>query len=220
MDDAVPTGRVAALGLDRFGALLLFGGSFDPPTRAHVELPERVRARLGFDAVLYVPAKVSPFKVETPPASAGHRVAMLRLALAGRGDRVVIVTDEVEAEDAAPSYTIDTVREVRAAMREGASLRLLLGGDQPASFERWREAEALFELADPVVMVRPPQSRGALLASLPIGSRPRWHGRVVEVEPMHASATAARRQLQRGGDTRDLLPESVARYSREHGLYA
>ena len=207
------------LPLERYDRLLLFGGSFDPPTRAHVELPERVREELGFDAVLYVPAKVSPFKTQTaPPAPPDHRVAMLKAGLTGR-ERAIVLLDEVEVPGDTPSYTIHTVREVRGRMREDAELRLLLGADQPARFHQWKASEELIELAEPVVILRPPETVESMLMGVPEAEREAWAQRLVEVPEMEVSATDVRRRLAKGEAIDKLVPEAVAAYILEHGLY-
>ncbi|MFW5681835.1 MAG: nicotinate (nicotinamide) nucleotide adenylyltransferase [Phycisphaeraceae bacterium] len=207
------------LPLERHGRLLLFGGSFDPPTRAHIELPERVREAMGFDAVLYVPAKVSPFKTQAaPPAPAADRVAMLKAGLAGR-EHAIILLDEVEVPGDEPSYTIDTVRELRQRMRDDAELRLLLGADQAASFHQWKASDELTELAEPVVMLRPLATAESVLASVPESERAAWARRLVEVPRMEVSATEVRQRLARGEAINDLVPDAVVEYIREHGLY-
>lgn len=207
------------LPLRRYDRLLLFGGSFDPPTRAHAALPEVVRASLGFDAVLYAPAKVSPFKAgAAPPAPPEHRVAMLQRCLAGRA-RSIVLLDEVEVPGDSPSYTIDTVRELRRRMRPEAELRLLLGADQPEHFHRWRMSDELLVLSEPVVMLRPPATRASVLSRVPADQREAWARRFVDVPPMDVSATEARRRLAAGEAVDDLVPEAVAAYIREHGLY-
>ena len=207
------------LPLERFDRLLLFGGSFDPPTRAHIELPERVREGMGFDAVLYVPAKVSPFKTQAaPPAPAADRVAMLKRGLAGRG-RAIVLLDEVEVPGESPSYTIATVRELRQRMRDDAELRLLLGADQPADFHKWKASEELMKLAEPVVMLRPPETTASVLERVPEAEREAWARRLMDVPRMEISATDVRQRLAKGEPIDDLVPDAVAVYIREHGLY-
>lgn len=145
--------------------ILLCGGSFDPPHRAHTELPAIVRdqleLRLGCQGrawMVYLPAARSPLKAAGPVAPDADRVAMLRLALAGT-DRACLWTDEIDRAGppaaSAPSYTIETVRRLLALLGDSPpTLRLLIGQDQAAQFHRWHEAKELLRLAEPVVLVR------------------------------------------------------------------
>ncbi len=180
----VPNALVAAPAVD----LVIFGGSFNPVHRAHVELSWAARsgleARTGRAAVLVVvPASRSPFKAPAtleapstaPPAprqpTDADRVEMLRLAFA-RCDaaRWCLWTDELDraAGGPAPSYTVDTLRRARAWLdntgRAAWSMRLLVGADQAASLSRWREPEAVVGLAPPLVMARTGADAGAYLS--------------------------------------------------------
>lgn len=160
--------------------VVLFGGTFDPVHRGHVELPVRVRdeleKRLGCEGkawLVYVPAARSPHKVKGPEASDADRVAMLRLGIAESGaPRVGVWTDEMDRAAAGgakgePSYTLDTVRRARAWLdghgctsktphseSGGTQLRLLIGADQALGFHRWREPREIVRIAPPAVMVR------------------------------------------------------------------
>ena len=150
----IPEGDVRAL---------LYGGSFDPPHRAHLMLPALVRDAIGADLVVYIPAAHSPFKETPPDATDAQRVEMLRAGLLGQR-RCAIATLELEREGL--SFTVDTLARLRAE-RPRATLRLLIGADQARSFHEWREAQRIFELAPPVVMLRPGEGDGeALLREL------------------------------------------------------
>lgn len=135
--------------------ILVFGGSFDPPHTAHFRLPELVRAQLGADHILYIPAARSPHKASAPGASAELRAAMLHAGLTGNHHASVwtVETDRTKSDPAAPSYTIDTLRELRR-QRPSIRLRLLIGQDQARDFHRWREPSAILRLARPAVMLR------------------------------------------------------------------
>jgi nicotinate-nucleotide adenylyltransferase len=209
----------------RVRSVLVFGGTFDPPHLAHVELAAAARrsveARLkladrsdpsvgteGLDGVwlLYVPAARSPHKTRGPAASDEHRVGMLRVALAGV-PRSAVWTDELDRAPGA-SYTVDTLRRARRWLdaHAGASvgLWLLIGADQAAAFHRWREPRAILDLAEPVVLLRgEEQSPELLLDTLRqsgFWSEPelaRWERGIVRGPTMDVSATAVRAALRR-----------------------
>lgn len=200
--------------------ILIYGGSFDPPHRAHVVLPEIVRHRLGADLVAYLPAARSPHKLDQQPTDARHRLAMLKLALRDH-PRAVVLSDEIDRTvPGEPSYMTDTLVTLRQRLGAGVTLRLLVGADQARAFDRWKDAGHVIELADPVVMLRPPETPESLLASLPDASwRSFWACRMVLTPQMDISATEIRRRVREREPIDDLVPEPVARYIYEHGLY-
>lgn len=228
--------------------VVVFGGTFDPPHEAHLDLPLRACESLfgGNGMVLYVPAAVSPFKIgnadQTP---SHHRVRMLELGIEqmiGEKARVAIWDDEIErAEDAqssSPSYMVDTLRRLRIQIGDDVSVRLLLGADQAASFHRWREYEDIINIAEPAVMLREPvtsvnalidamRSSGAWLDEQLLV----WQSRVVPLPIEPASSTDVRETIamlwqQYPSLTIDILhehvttvPTEVLAYIIEHGLY-
>ena len=216
-------------------SVLVFGGTFDPPHRAHVTLPLAVRDAIGADWLLYIPAGRSPHKTRNPVASDADRLAMLGAALEGT-ERVAISTiecagaegpDDSEASERPPSYTVDTLERL-SGLAGSTRLRLLIGADQAASFHRWREPERIIGLAEPVVMLRPPhEDRGALLGALgrhwPKDELDRWSHRIVEAPVMDVSATRVRSLLGAGAiddpEVTGALPPGVLRVIRERALY-
>ena len=125
--------------------VLIFGGSFDPPTIAHRVLPMRAADLVGADRVIYVPAAISPHKLDQPPLDASHRLAMLKLDIDDL-DRAEISTIELEREG--PSYMIDTVTALRGDIEEATPLRLLIGDDQAVPFHRWKDWDPIIGTAD------------------------------------------------------------------------
>lgn len=199
--------------------ILVFGGTFDPPQRAHIELPMQVREKVGADAVAYIPAALSPHKLDQVPTEAHHRVAMLELALKDI-DEAVVLTDEIDRADAGePSYTVETLTRLQSELPLHVKLRLLMGGDQMRAFSRWKSPEKIVEIADPLVMVRPPDTRESLLAAMPEAQRGFWAGRLVDVPLMDISGTEIRRRVTAGESIDDLVPRAVAQYIERHRLY-
>jgi len=200
--------------------ILLFGGTFDPPHRAHVELPQRARKAVEADMVAYIPAAVSPFKQDQAVTAATHRLEMLRLALCDQ-PAAVILTDELDrAASGEPSYTVDTVQRLRDQVGPGPTFRLLIGADQMARFDRWRNYEEIIKQAEPLVMARPPQTRDSVLQKLPTGFDPdRWRERILDLPEIEVSSTELRRRLPQRPETADEIPPAVLEYIRRHGLY-
>lgn len=151
-------------------AVMVYGGTFDPPHFFHTIGPMVACERLlpTKSWLLYVPAARNPLKANSPIASDEDRVAMLKLAL-DVPFRRSIWTDEIdraawlrERGRAEPSYTIDTLRRLRRALKKslgavaGAKVKLvlLIGVDQAANFHKWKDAREILKLAEVVVMPR------------------------------------------------------------------
>ncbi|MFO0832933.1 MAG: hypothetical protein U0637_13965 [Phycisphaerales bacterium] len=224
----------------RAGAVLVYGGSFDPPHAYHAAAPGHGAALVGRGVpCLYVPAARSPFKASGPVAGDEDRVAMLRAMLRGRRGAAVW-TDEVDRAawarargGAGPSYTVDTVRRLRGLLGDGVQVRLLIGVDQAAAFHRWRSARVLVRLAEPVVLPREGvEDGGALEALIRAGGGwafwgergvRAWGARVACAPLVDVSSTGIRAMLGAGGARRAgalrLLPQGVAAVVRSRGLY-
>jgi nicotinate-nucleotide adenylyltransferase len=211
--------------------VLYFGGTFDPPHQAHVALPAAARDATGADHLLYVPTGQNPLKGASPRATDRQRLDMLALALRG-ADRASIWTRELSLDDRAPtgpdptpSFTIDTIRALRDELPSACAVRLLIGADQAAQFHRWRDADRLLVLADPLVMLRPPDETPDDLAERlrdhwPAPELDRWRARCLPIPTIDLASTGLRAALADPARTRNApLPEAVGRYIAENGLY-
>ena len=183
----------------------LFGGSFDPIHHGHLVVARVAAELLGLDEVRFVPAREQPFKAGRHSAPAEHRAAMVRLAIAGAPG---FALETLELERPGASYTVDTLRALRAR-EPGLELALLIGADAAADFPKWREAEAVAQLARIVVFGR----AGAEPVTVP-GA---W--RTIDVPAIEVSATGIRRRVRKGLPIRYWVPDAVAEYVAAHGLY-
>ncbi|MDL2358270.1 MAG: nicotinate-nucleotide adenylyltransferase [Pseudomonadota bacterium] len=208
----------------------LLGGSFDPVHHGHVALAALFSTLLRPDQLRVVPAG-RPWQKDGLHASAADRVAML--AMAFRAAALDVVIDHQEIDRAAPTYTIDTLRQVRAELGPEASIVFLMGADQLQQLDSWRDWRALFDYAHIGVAARP----GFTLAhaALPAvvaqeiatrqGSleqlRTTPSGRVFLAEALAVdiSATQIRAALQRGEQANSLIPPVVLDYIQQHNLY-
>ncbi len=201
-------------------SLLICGGTFDPPHRAHTQLPPLVAKRLGCDRILYIPAAVNPLKCSEPPAAADHRLAMLRLGVAGVPNAQI---SRIELDRSGPSYTVQTLEALRDQVGQHVELRLLLGSDLVLEFPRWHQPQRILRLATPAVLLRPPDDRAAfrerLLEAYSAQQVELWMSWVVAVAPMDVTASEIRQRLRGGQDVEGLLEPEVIEYIREHGLY-
>jgi nicotinate-nucleotide adenylyltransferase len=200
--------------------LLVFGGSFDPPHRAHTVLPPLAAEALGCRGILYVPAALNPLKADEPPTAAHHRLAMLRLAIA---DVPAAEISMIELDRPGPSYAIDTLRALRDGHGPETELVLLIGSDQALQFRQWKDWSQILDLARPAVMVRPPLDEASyrrnLVASYTSEQAERWLTWTVDVPQMDICATEVRRRIAAGEETGEMLDPRVLEYIRIHGLY-
>ncbi len=210
------------LDLRRCTRLVVYGGTFDPPHRAHVVLPQHAAGAVTADGLLYVPAGRPPHKSDRTPTEAHHRLAMLHLALADQPD-THIVTCELDRDG--PSYTVDTLEHLRDELGDGVELHLLIGADMARIFDQWHKPARIIELAEPLVMLRPPSDRAALIESITSApAKQRWWARhIVDVPQIEVSSSDLRRRLaERGvGDelVHRMLRPAVRQYIESHRLY-
>ncbi len=129
----------------------LLGGTFDPVHEGHVAVAEQAVERFCLDRILFIPAADPPHK-KKPGASYSHRVAMLELALAGRGEQFEISL--LEAERQTPSYTVDTLLELKKRL-SGQQFLFIMGADSLLELHLWFRFEQLPALTDFIIAARP-----------------------------------------------------------------
>lgn len=196
----------------------LFGGAFDPPHDAHLALARAAIDELRLDRLHVVPTGDAWHK--TRPLSPGvHRLAMCRLAFA---DVPKVRVDERELLRDGPTYTVDTLSELRAEY-PGAALFLQIGADQALSFHSWRQPEAILRIATLSIAVRPhgTATAGAFNPDDPLPGLAVEGAsvRLLELPAMPHSATEVRRRVAAGLSADHLVPAPVAGYIAEHHLY-
>ncbi len=191
-------------GTERIG---LFGGSFDPVHVGHLLVAQAALEELGLSRLFFIPAAQSPFKPAMVPVPAALRLAMLRLALAGETQFEI---DEQEVRRGGTSYTIDTVRHYQARFPH-ATLHYLIGADHVATLAQWRDAAALAEAVEFVVVPRPGQP-----AALPEAP---FHGRALGGFPIALSSSHIRARVKAGRSIRHLVLPAVAECIRQNQLY-
>lgn len=185
----------------------MFGGAFDPPHLAHVALARAAIEQLQLDRLYLFPTGDAWHRSE-PILSSGHRLAMAKAAF---GDVPHVIVDDAELRRPGPTYTVDTLEDLRRR-HPGATLFLLLGADQAARLPTWHRHTDISELATVCVAARPGSCSPTLFKA---GSFRR-----IEMPVMDISATEIRRRLMAGQDVSTLVPAEVARYIAEHQLYS
>ena len=218
MNPGRPALDPAARGVRRLGML---GGSFDPPHRGHLHMARVAREACALEHVVFVPAARPPHKPERVLAAGEERVRMLALLLEDEASCSMSSIWAVELERAGPSYTIDTVRRLRAELGPRPEIFLILGSDNLAGLPSWRAAEDLLALVQPVVVPRraapvdPPE-----LAVLSDAARERIARGVLASTPVDLSSSELRALLARGEDPADAFPPRLREYVAARSIYS
>jgi nicotinate-nucleotide adenylyltransferase len=189
----------------------LLGGSFDPPHLAHLALARTALQTLQLDELWWLPAGQPWQKAGRALEAGAHRAAMVRLLIQGEAR---FRLDERELHRTGPTYTVDTVRECRAAHPE-ADFFLILGQDQYGRLDTWRDWPALLQDVTLAVAGRAGQAPAppAALAG---------HPHRLEVLPLPdipVSSSALREALARGDEVSPMVGEAVAGYIALQHLY-
>ncbi|MEQ1519360.1 MAG: nicotinate-nucleotide adenylyltransferase [Usitatibacteraceae bacterium] len=212
-------------------SILLFGGTFDPVHNGHVAMAYDALTETGTSQLTILPAGNPYQRGRAPLASAEQRKTMLELAFAGAAS---VSFDFRELERNGPTYTVDTLRELRQVHGERSSLIWLVGGDAFARLDRWHEWQSLFSLANFAVAVRQgePHPADALSHALaehlvnrqtePSALRfsPAGEYAVLTAEVPRVSSTDIRARCANHQSIRGLAPDSVCDYIERHRLYA
>lgn len=194
----------------------ILGGTFDPPHVGHLWLATLAADSMGLDRVLFMPAAQPPHKRERLISRTSDRVFMTRLAIAE--DDLFELT-LIETERPGPSYTIDSVDELRRIHGPDAELFWVMAADSLASIDTWREPDALLERIEWVVGPRPGTElpdRSALDERFGANAS-RIH--LLGGPSLDVSASAIRRWVAAGHAIGYLVPRGVEEFIRERGLY-
>jgi nicotinate-nucleotide adenylyltransferase len=193
----------------------LLGGTFNPPHIAHLVCAQEALVRLALDEVLLVPVFAPPHKqIESDPG-VEHRVELCRRAVAG-DERLGV--SRVEADVDGPSFTVDTLRRLHDQQPED-DLTFIVGGDMAFSLPAWREPEAILELAELGVAEREGHRRQDVAASLAGLRGASEKVRFFDMPRIDVSSTQIRSRIAAGLPIRYLVPDAVAAYIAQAGLY-
>ena len=195
------------MNIQRLGVL---GGTFDPIHAGHLVIARGVVERCALDRLLFIPSARPPHKRGHAVASPDDRYRMAQLA--AQQDPRFEVSD-LEINRPGLSYTVDTLEALREIYGESCAFHLVLGADSLLEIDTWHAPDRLFELATVVTVPRPDKDL--------TGVAPRWRDRVVPIQlpEIDISSTDIRRRAGTGLPIAHLVPEEVAGYIEERGLY-
>lgn len=201
----------------------VLGGTFDPIHDGHVAAGLRAQTALHLDRVMLVPSHIPPHR--GVGASPADRLAMAKLAAA---DQPGWTVSELELQREGPSFTFDTLTELRAT--SGAQFFFIIGADAFAEIATWSRYPAVLDLAHFAIVARPGTTLDSLQKRLPDlaermttpeAYRPVDAPRVIliQAETPDVSSTTVRRRVRAHESIHGLVPDSVADYISQHGLY-
>ena len=195
--------------------MALFGGTFDPIHRGHITMALRLADALGLDGVMLMPTFVPPHKIKNSLADAEHRLAMCRIAASAHPKLTV---SEMEIARGGASFTVDTLT-VLTAQYPDTEWYLITGADMFCTLRSWYRFDDIAKMATLCTVPRDGTDTAAIRAYAEelTAQGVRCYVADEPVEPI--SSTAIRRKLAAGEPTEDWLPDGVADYIRQHGLY-
>lgn len=198
----------------------IFGGTFDPPHTGHLLAASDAFEALALDRLYWIPTAQQPLKLGAQRASAGDRLAMVRLAVAGDARFEV---DAMEIERAGLSYTVDSLESLHSR-HPSDDMVLLVGADVVSSFGQWRTPRRIGQLARIAVMQRTSDvgqvERDALVDALrAVTGRDVPAAEVLDTRRVDISSTEIRERVRNARALTGFVPDAVARYITERGLY-
>jgi len=213
----------------------LLGGTFDPVHNGHLAVAGHVLQAIGLDAVWFIPAAFPPHKDGHADGRAitdfGHRLQMLRLAIAG--EKHLSVSD-IEAKRNTPSYSIDTVRILIEQTGTRTDLFFIIGADAFLEIDTWKQYIELPTLVSFVIISRPTHSSSkvgeVIKRNYPdytcdpvtgIWTSPAVKGSFIvsSMAPVTVSSTEIRKSVKEGKDITGLVPSAIADYIEKECLY-
>jgi nicotinate-nucleotide adenylyltransferase len=186
----------------------VMGGTFDPIHHGHLVAASEAAAELGLDEVVFVPTGRPTFKQDVEVTPAEHRYLMAVIATASNPRFTV---SRVDIDRPGVTYTIDTLRDLRAARPE-ADLFFISGADAIEHLLAWKDADQLWEMAHFVAVTRPGHT-------LSVDGIPEGAVSVLEVPALAISSTDCRERARTGEPVWYLVPDGVVQYIAKHQLY-
>jgi nicotinate-nucleotide adenylyltransferase len=190
----------------------IMGGTFDPIHHGHLVAAEEARWQFRLDQVLFIPTG-QPWQKPEGVSPAEDRYLMTVIATASNP---AFAVSRLEVDTPGPSYTVDTLRRLRAELPEGTRLLFIGGADLLRQLQTWKEPEQVLELAELIAATRPDFDVDDVVQKVP-GAAGRVHR--MEIPALAISSSDIRARVARGAPIEYLVPEGVARYIEKRALY-
>jgi nicotinate-nucleotide adenylyltransferase len=188
------------------------GGTFDPIHYGHLVTAEEARWQFRLDEVMFVPTG-QPWQKPVGVSPSEDRYLMTVIATASNP---AFTVSRVELDAAGPTYTVDTLRRLRADLGPAIRLFFVTGADAVLEILSWKDPEEVLRLAEIIAATRPGWDLSQLFERVP-GAAGRVH--VMTIPALAISSTDLRTRVAEGAPVNYLVPEGVARYIEKRGLY-
>ena len=190
----------------------VMGGTFDPIHHGHLVAAEEARWQFDLDRVVFVPTG-QPWQKPVGVSPAEDRYQMTVIATASNP---AFTVSRLEIDHQGPTYTVDTLRRLRAQQPGDSRLFFITGADAVLQILTWKEPDQVLALSEFIAATRPGFDLASLVDQLPDAA-----GRVhrMDIPSLAISSSDLRGRVARGAPIRYLVPDGVARYIHEHGLY-
>jgi len=223
-------------GIKRVG---IFGGTFNPIHRGHLEIAEEIKDFFSLDYIIFIPAGIPPHKENREIVDSHHRLRMVELAV--EGHRYFRVSP-IEVESPEVSYSVNTIKRLKRELGDNTELYFIMGLDAFLEIHTWKNVDELLTLCNFIVIERPGYrfvdisnipvdilkkldrnkliqlDRGEITSmSFPLTDRYKLY--LLRIKPCDISATSIRRLLRDGKDVKNMLPEPVRSYIMKNNLY-
>ena len=195
----------------------ILGGTFDPVHVGHLIIAEEALSRLVLDQVLFIPAGQPWLKADQALSAAEHRLKMVELAIASNPR---LGASRIEVDRAGPTYTVDTLEQLKRDLGEDVQLYFILGLDALEQFHRWEQPARIIELCQLAIASRPGFQNSRILDEQlsryqELGSKVNF----VAAPIMDISGSSIRQRANEGRSIKYRVPEAVERYIKQQGLY-
>ncbi len=193
----------------------VLGGTFDPPHNGHLLIARAALTQLGLARVLFAPTRQPPHKLRNKITPVEQRIEMVRLAIAPHPQ---FALSRVDVDRAGPTYTVETLRLLREQFNDAVEWFFIMGMDSLVNLPTWHAPAQLIQLCRLAVFPRPGfvADWDALERQIP-GVRARVV--LLDAPALDIAASDLQARVRAGQSIAHLVPEAVARYIAEQGLY-
>ncbi len=189
----------------------IFGGTFNPIHYGHLLIAELAREQFQLERVLFMTGANLPHRVDVQvPAEA--RYEMVKAAIS---DNPGFEASRLELEREGPSYTVDTLRQLKSIYGNSTRLNLIIGGDNVAHLSTWHEAKDLLSLCRILIAVRPPMQK----KEIDLAKYPDAAFEFIDLPPIGIASTLIRKRLSEGKSIKYMIPQAVHLLLQERGYY-